>query len=41
MGRILRVDLNTGTLRSEPIQEDVAKKYLVEKAMRFIYFTNI
>jgi len=28
MGRILKVDLSTGTLRAESISEDVAKKYL-------------
>jgi len=28
MGKILRVDLTAGTLRDEPISNDVAKKYL-------------
>ncbi|MEM1673633.1 MAG: aldehyde ferredoxin oxidoreductase family protein [Candidatus Bathyarchaeia archaeon] len=28
MGKILKVDLTAGTLRSEPLQEEVAKKYL-------------
>jgi len=28
MGRILRVDLTAGTLRAEPLSNDVAKKYL-------------
>ncbi|MCD6466093.1 aldehyde ferredoxin oxidoreductase family protein [Candidatus Bathyarchaeota archaeon] len=39
MGKILKVDLTTGTIRTEPIDENVAKKYLGGKgyAVHMLY----